>query len=433
MNYALSEATAVTCAIATVVAEVIVRACSRRRRGYRPRKADSRATPVLVVTRSELGTLDGWSCAFSGQRKDRRYYEIVDDTICPEFDFRYFALRDAAGAVRAVQPFFLLDQDLVAGAGRAVRSTVEFVRRRFFRKFLMMRTLMVGCAAGEGHLDGAEHEELALHWAAGRLHDALTDYARSVKARLVVLKEFPARYRRALSCFSDNGYTRVPSLPMTRLNINYPSFDDYMTTALSKATRKDLRRKFRAATASRDNAPVEPIEMQVVSDVTPYCDELYALYLQVYHRSPLHFEKLTKEYLCAVGRDMPDKARYFLWRRGGRIVAFSLCLINDDTVYDEYLGLDYAVALDLHLYHHTFRDIVTWAMARGYKWYVSSALNYDPKLHLKCELAPLDLYVTHTSPPINWLLRRVLRRLEPTRNDKTLRKFPNYADLWGQA
>jgi hypothetical protein len=153
----------------------------------------------------------------------------------------------------------------------------------------------------------------------------------------------------------------------------------------------------------------------------------------VYHRSPLHFEKLTKEYLRAVGRDMPDKARYFLWRRGGRIVAFSLCLINDDTVYDEYLGLDYAVALDLHLYHHTFRDIVTWAMAREYKWYVSSALNYDPKLHLKCELAPLDLYVTHTSPLINWFLRRVLRRLEPTRNDKTLRKFPNYADLWGQA
>ena len=37
----------------------------------------------------------------------------------------------------------------------------------------------------------------------------------------------------------------------------------------------------------------------------------------------------------------------------------------------------------------------------------------------------------HTSKFINPILRRLLPLLEPTRNDKTLPKFSNYADLWG--
>ena len=79
------------------------------------------------------------------------------------------------------------------------------------------------------------------------------------------------------------------------------------------------------------------------------------------------------------------------------------------------------------------RDIVEWSIKQGIQWYCSSALNYDPKRRLKCELMPLDLYVTHTSRLANFVLRRVLPWLEPTRNDKTLREFPNYSALWGAA
>ena len=35
--------------------------------------------------------------------------------------------------------------------------------------------------------------------------------------------------------------------------------------------------------------------------MTPFIDEVYPLYLNVYNRSKLQFEKLTKEYLCRLG------------------------------------------------------------------------------------------------------------------------------------
>jgi hypothetical protein len=122
---------------------------------------------------------------------------------------------------------------------------------------------------------------------------------------------------------------------------------------------------------------------------------------------------------------MPDRSRFFIWRRNGKIIAFSLCFVHNDTIYDEYLGMDYEVALDLHLYFYTLRDIISWAIAQRLRYYSSTPLNYDPKLHLKCHLVPLDLYVRHTAALINPIFRCAARFLEPTRHDPVLRQFPN--------
>jgi Acetyltransferase (GNAT) domain len=379
------------------------------------------AEGVTVVSRGELAQCERWTSAFVFECKDRRYYEIVEDTLHPEFEHHYLVIRDETGAARAVQPYFIRDIDLLEGVSRGIKSAAGLIRR-LWPRFMFLRTLMLGCAAGAGQLDGKEHVQAACARQLGR---SLLERARLHKAGLIVLKEFSAKYRQALQCVRQHGFTRMPSMPMARLNIEYSSFDEYMTQALSRATRKDLRRKFKVA------GRAAPIEMSVVSDVSPFVNEVYPLYVQVYERSSLHFEKLTPEYLCELGRRMPDKARFFIWRQSGRAIAFSICMVQGDSIYDEYIGLDYSIALKLHLYHYTFRDIFTWAVANGYKWYRSNGLNYDPKLHLKCRLEPLDLYVRHTSPAISLVLSSILSWLGPTHHDKHLKRFPNYRELWG--
>jgi len=390
-----------------------------------PARAAALRTPpaqrVQVVTRSELGHCGRWSSAFAGTRKQHRYYELVEDTLREGFDYRYFVIRDGLGEVQAVQPFFILDQDLLAGGRRS--APLIAAMRRLWPRFLKLRTLMVGCTAGEGHLDGDERSRGAN---ARLLAGAIRAHARDLGAQMIVLKEFPAKYREPLQCFLRHGFGRVPSLPMTRLNIDYPSFADYMERALNSATRRKLRKKFRIA------AQAAPIEMSVVADVSPIIDDVYPLYLQVYERSKLHFEKLTREFFCGLGRLMPEVVRFFVWRQEARVVAFSLCMIEGDALYAEYVGFDYSVALKLHLYHYAVRDMISWAMAKGYKWLRSSPLNYDPKLHLRHLLDPVDLYVRHTSALPNALLKRILPLIEPTRFDLTLKKFSNYHELWGQ-
>lgn len=378
---------------------------------------------VHVADRKQVEACPAWTNALGHTRKDHRYYAIVEDTILQGFEYRYFIIENSAGEVLAIQPFFIHAQDLLTGVQGGAKNFVARIRK-IFPRFLTMRTLMVGCAAGEGHLDTANESN-------GRriieiLTAALKVYAKRARVSLVVFKEFMHDYRAAMTELRHSGYTRVPSLPSTRLAIDYKDFEEFLNKGLSKSGRRDLRRKFKNAQA------FAPIEMQAVTDVTPYLDEVYPLYLQVFNRSPLQFEKLTPEYFIRIGRDMPDRARFFIWRQSGKAIAFSFCLAHGDELWDEYLGMEYAVALDLHLYFLTLRDVIDWAMKNGFKWYCSGGQGFEPKLHLRCTLMPVDLYVRHRWRLANMIMRKVLPLLEPTRNDPIIQKFSNYSDVWGE-
>jgi Acetyltransferase (GNAT) domain len=376
---------------------------------------------IRIASRAEVTRLPRWSRAFAGERKDHRFYEILEDTLNEGFSYGYLVVENGAKA-GAIQPYFIVDQDLLGGISGFAKRSFDTVRR-VWPRFMRARTLMVGCSAGEGHLDAGDMSHMAL---AEALAGALPRLARELSCVMVVLKEFPARYRAALACLGSAGFTRVPSMPMTKLALPYKNFDDYVRRKLSATTRATLRRKLRVCARAEP-----PVILIITQDACGIVDEIHPLYLNVFARSPLQLEKLTKEFLSELGARMPDKTRFFVWRQSGRAVAFALCLVDGQDIYYEYVGFDYAVALKLHLYYRVFQDIIEWAIANGYREFYSGSLNYDPKWHLRQSLAPIDLYVRHTSAPINAVFRRLLPLLEPTRADPILPNFENYRELWG--
>lgn len=375
---------------------------------------------IAVASRASVEQSAPWSVAFARQRKDSRFFEIVEDTMHPEIVHRYLIICDGNDRIRAIQPVFLTDLDLTEGLSGLSKFLVGAIRR-LSPSWLRARVLMLGCVAGEGHLDGdldSQQRYLPTMLA------VLRREAQRRGASLVVFKEFPASYRSILDPLLAEGFTRLPSLPMTRLALDFESFEEYMVRRLSRATRKNLRRKLRAAEA------IAPIEMSVQANIEEVVDEVYPLYLQTYERSRMHFEKLTRDFLIALGRSMPDKVRFFIWRQNGRAVAFSVCMLDGSTLYDEYIGLDYQSPASPYLYHYSFRDIITWAIENGFGTYVSAGLCYDAKRHLRQDLVPLDLYVRHRSPMLNPVIKHMLRLLGPVRYDRALGKFPNYPQLW---
>jgi Peptidogalycan biosysnthesis/recognition len=375
---------------------------------------------VKIASRNELSGSLQWQAAFVQKRKDHRFYELIEDTLTDRFKYGYLTI-ESSHTVCAIQPYFLIDQDLLAGISGHARKLIAGIRR-LWPRFMRAHTLMVGCAAGEGHLDG---DELSQFTTAKLLAYWLPKLACELNCVMIVIKEFPAEYRPPLECLRHAGFTRVPSMPMTTLGIDYKDFEDYLSNTLSPRTRAKIRRKLRTAERAQP-----AITMSVVVDVTADIDEIYPLYEKVFERSSLQFEKLTKEFLCEIGRRIPDKVRFFIWRQDTRIIAFGLCMIQGDSIWHEYVGFDYSKAFQLNLYYRVFHDIIGWAIAKGYKRFYSGSLNYDPKWHLRQSLYPIDLYVRHTSIPINALLRRLLPMLEPTHSDPILPNFHNYSELW---
>lgn len=198
---------------------------------------------VKIVTCGEIAGCPAWAATFADRRKDHRYYEILEDTLCDRVEYRYFAIIDQAARIQAVQPFFLLDQDILEGLGAEWQTWLARIRR-VVPRFLKTRTLMVGCFAGEGHLAGSD--TVPSGEMAEILCREIVNLARSCRAQLIVLKEFPARYRPVLNCFVRRGFARAPSMPMTALNIEHDDFDAYMQNALPRSARWQLRKKFKA-------------------------------------------------------------------------------------------------------------------------------------------------------------------------------------------
>jgi hypothetical protein len=78
--------------------------------------AEADARQVTVGDRSAISGRKSWKRGFAHVRKDHRFYEIVEHTTMPQFEYRYYVLNDSSGSVCAVQPFFLVDQDILQGA-----------------------------------------------------------------------------------------------------------------------------------------------------------------------------------------------------------------------------------------------------------------------------------------------------------------------------
>ncbi len=360
-----------------------------------------------------------WSAAFASHWKDERYYQTLEATMGAEFTQRCLVIWRANGdGALAIQPFFFVDQDLTVSLPAWARACLRPLQER-----LKTRILMAGCIVGDAQMGVAD--PALLPQACEAVDDSLDQYARREGVSLVLFKDMPAEYRAAMRPLVSRGrLTVLPSLPAVTLELDFKTFDEYVQERLGKATRKSLRRKF------RDIARAAPVSLEVKQSITPEeADILHALYAQVAGRGDVHFEVFTPEYFLRLGECMPEQTRYFIWRQAGRVIAFSFCTLCDGVIYDNDLGMDPALASPMHLYHLTFRDIIRWALAHGIQRYSSSPFNYDPKLHLRMDLAPLDLYARHRNRLANFFLRRFAPLAAPTRREAVLREFANAADM----
>lgn len=357
-----------------------------------------------------------WNGTFAADCLDSRYYSIIEETLRDRFDFRYAILTHAPSGPTAAQPFFFTEQPITGGLPAWFQAIAAHAPH-FLSRSLSIRMAVVGCAAGDSRLACAEP------WALEAMEEALTFYARETRARLLLFKDFPAHDRKLFDLLARRGYTRIPSMPYAKLDLDFASFDEYLQTKVGRGFRRDLRHKL------IESEKPGRLNLEVVADATPYLDEIYPLYLQTHNRSPFRFEKLTREYFSRLGRDMPERTRFFLWRQEGRLLAFALCLVHNGTLHYLNVGMDYPLALERHLYYLVWRDLLSWAIDAKLKTLETGPLNYEVKFRLGLRLVPRDLYVRHVSPALNPCFAVALRFLQPTRYDRSLRKFPNAKEL----
>jgi multidrug transporter EmrE-like cation transporter len=291
------------------------------------------------------------------------------------------------GELRAAVPAFITDYRLdttLTGPMRRVTDAIDRVAPRLLRQ----RMLCLGSPVGEiCHLGFAPDCSDGEH---ARLLDALFDEVEKCAAQrrvsMVATKDASARQDQL---WSDAGAAhrlrRQPSLPTAFLDIRFDSLDGYLAT-LSHATRKDLRRKMKAAAALR-------VEWR--SNVDDIIDDVMRLYRATLANAELSFEELTPDFFRQVLGNMGPRASCATYWVDDRLVAFNLVLQDGTTLLDKFLGMDYEVARRYNLYYVTWLQNIRYCIEHGLARYQAGQGLHGEKLRLGSRLSPNWLWYRH--------------------------------------
>jgi hypothetical protein len=317
----------------------------------------------------------------------------------PPEGFTAFALDGAPAFFAPFDLLTTLDTDLRKRLARLPGSAL-------LMRLLRFRTCFFGSTVSE-----------YAPWSGGSAPDELPAKMLSAwnkKSRLMIVKDIPEQS--PLLSAAENGYADsfvsackehdfilVEGQALAYVPIDFASDDEYLAR-LSAGRRKNIRRKLRV----RDKLHVEVVQTgDVRFENDSVLDELYALYLEVFAQSEIHFDRLTPEFFRAVLQDASLHGRLFLYYNTEQLIGYNLCFIHANMLVDKYVGFRYPAARDFNLYFISWMENLAYARAHGLTHYVAGWT--DPEV--KSFLGARFTFTRHAVFVRNPILRAVLRRL----------------------
>lgn len=349
---------------------------------------------AVAATTIEAFGRDEWNRLFVGDVEDWAYYRAIERSGLPGFELLYFGLREN-GELRVAVPAFVTDYRLDTTLTRTLRRAADAIRR-WFPRVLVQRLLSLGSPVAEichlGFASGCDRSERAR--LLDRLFSDVEEYARQHRIPMLATKDASADQDELWAeVGAAHGLRRQPSLPTAVLDIRFDSLDGYLAT-LSHATRKDLRRKWKASAGLR-------VEWR--TNVDDILDDVMRLYRATLERAELTFEELTPDFFRFVLGELGPRAGCATYWLDDRLVAFNLVLHDGVTLIDKFLGMDYDFARQYNLYYITWLQNVRYCIEHGLARYQAGQGLHREKLRLGSRLLPNWLWYRHR----NRLLDRV--------------------------
>lgn len=353
---------------------------------------------------------EAWSRVYPQVLESYSFFKTLQESGLDQFEWHYILVYKGEELV-GIAPCFLMHYPLDTTIQGPIKSVLLKVKKKF-PNFMELRALVGGLPMSQGRI-GAVKDPAAVVRA---IDEAMESLAASKKISILGFKDFGLHECAWLDALQHRGYYKFESLPSTEMAVPFRSFEEYVKT-LNRASRDGLKRKLKKI----DRAT--PLPMEVRERLTEEeLDQVHALYTQtLLSHGEMSFEIMTKDFFRRISDNMPDQTRYFLWRLDGRIVAFALCLVSAERMIDYYLGFDYALAYDLHLYFTRFRDLMKWCIEKKIPVYEMGNTGYEAKRRLGFGFIRLFVYAKHLNKFINPFFHLLCRCLRPENFDATFK------------
>jgi predicted N-acyltransferase len=228
---------------------------------------------------------------------------------------------------------------------------------------------------------------------------------------LTIVKDLPDAS--PLLCAEDNafadklaqeavkrGFISVAGQALAYVPIDFRSVEEYLSR-LSSSRRKDLRRKMK----KREQLAIEVISLgDTRFSAQALLDECYAMYLEVFKQSEIHFDLLRADFFTALLQSRETPGVVFCYRYGEKLVGYNICLIHQGSLVDKYIGFKYTIARELNLYFISWKVNLEFALKNVLNLYIAGWT--DPEV--KARLGAKFTLTRHLVWVKNPLLRHIL-------------------------
>jgi predicted N-acyltransferase len=355
-----------------------------------------------MITTTAHATIDAfaaadWNRLFPHELEDHAYLRAIERASLAGFRYLYFAVHDD-GQLLAAAPAFVTDYRLdttMDGGLRRVAGALAHV----FPRLLRIPMLALGSPVTErcrvGFAPGSTPAQRTA-WLDAILAQMET-VAATEQLGMLAIKDAAADEPAWRTVCPRHGLRALPGLPGATLDLPWRNVDGYIAT-LGAATRKDLRRKWRAASGLR-------IEWRDTLDGIR--DDVLRLYHATLAHAEFHFEELNAAYFENVLREMPGRAFCVTYSEGGTLLAFNLVLQDSTRLLDKFFGADPQARSRFNLYHVSWLENVRHCVAQRIPLYESGQGLHQEKLRLGSTLRANTLWYRHRNRFLDGVFARV--------------------------
>ena len=315
-------------------------------------------------------------------------------------------------------PLFETRFDLSTFADGWINKSLKVVGRLIPSVF-HPRVLSVGSVTGEWSEIGIDPQidEDTFDAACKIAFSAMQMLAAELKSDIVALYNFS--HYGGLPAEVLNTFHRAKCQSCARMPIDFKNLEEFLAR-LSRAARKDLRRKMRAAP-----------EVRVIRtrNISPFLDRIYHLYRATVERSPMAFGAHNRLFFEKICERVPG-AEYTLYFVREELAAFNLLVVKQEAMVDKNFCMDYELGRKYNLYVLSWLENIRTCVERGIPLYDAGQGVEKTKAHLGAALIPMYLLFKHRQPVIHRFLVA-----SPAMSEKVLSRlgfWPAAPDVPGQ-
>lgn len=301
-----------------------------------------------------------------------------------------FYLSITNGDIDAIAYFFAMKMDF-SGLNKNITPEVGKIMKQWFPDFMVMNILECGLISGLGETISVSEGFMSSCFP--MIVHEMEATATEIGSDIILIRDIPFyKFNEYRSILFEKKFMPVLGFPSTQIELKWDSFETYLNS-LKSHSHRDI-------CGHLSKMDMQTLSVEIIQDFGKYANRLEQLWQNVHARSHEYVhEKLNDIYFTKINEHLEGWTFIIAVKKDEEIIAFAFCLEGRDVLYFLYVGLDYELNKQYHLYFNLHLLGIQEAIKRKKKFIDFGITSYEYKLVLGCELKPLLYFIKHTSNP----------------------------------